>query len=95
MTAFIGRRDFITLLGGAATWPMAARAQQPQRRPQSASAGSKFRARGIRLVSCRHSERVCVRLAWSKGATTCLKNDTPMATRLGCRVFRRAARHRR
>ena len=23
------RRDFITLLGGAATWPLSARAQQP------------------------------------------------------------------
>ena len=63
------RREFITLLGGAAAaWPLAARAQQPERvrRIGVLQSTSRERSRRDRPASRRFS-RGCSELGWTEG----------------------------
>jgi putative tryptophan/tyrosine transport system substrate-binding protein len=76
MTPCLGRRDFITLLAGAATWPLAARAQQaampivglvaPRSPEESARLGAPFR-KGLNETGTIEGQNVMVEYHWLKG----------------------------
>jgi ABC-type uncharacterized transport system substrate-binding protein len=75
MASHIGRRKFLATLGGAAAWPLAARAQQPM--PvvgflrDSTAAGSEFMVNGLRkgLAEAGFVEgrNVTIEYAWTDG----------------------------
>ena len=65
MTAFIGRRELMTLLGGAAAWPVAARGQEGARRQVTIWMGRPNDAEGLRLaVAFREAFQA---LGWTNG----------------------------
>jgi putative ABC transport system substrate-binding protein len=77
MTAFIGRREFVTLLGGAAAWPLAARAQQQTRVPRLGwlVTGSPTSHRfslaafrdGLRELGYVEGQNIAIEFRWAEG----------------------------
>jgi putative ABC transport system substrate-binding protein len=73
----VKRRDFITLLGGAATWPFAAHAQQASRVPRigllGAASPSKFASRleglrlGLRDFGYVEGRNITIEYRWAEG----------------------------
>lgn len=71
------RRDFITLLGGAAVWPVAAGAQQPAKIPQIGFLGNSTAALeadlvgpfrdGLRDLGYEESRNVVIEYRWAEG----------------------------
>ena len=63
----IRRRDFVILLGGAAAWPLAARAQQPGKLPTIGFLGA-----NTRLVDSQRVERLR-ELGWIENRTVAIE----------------------
>ena len=71
------RREFITLLGGAAAWPLAARAQQPGKLPTIGFLGQSTRSAGsewvaafvqrLRELGWIESRTVAIEYRWAEG----------------------------
>jgi ABC-type uncharacterized transport system substrate-binding protein len=76
MTTCIGRREFITFLGGAATWPFAANAQQPampvvgfmsSRSPGDSSRVVFAFRQGLAETGYEEGRNVAVEFRWAQG----------------------------
>jgi putative tryptophan/tyrosine transport system substrate-binding protein len=87
----VKRRDFITLLGGAAAWPLAARAQQPAmpvvafmsaRSPETSMDLLAAFRRGLAENGFVEGQNVAIEVRWARGE---YDNVAPMAADLASR----------
>jgi putative ABC transport system substrate-binding protein len=93
MTGHIGRREFITLLDGAAAWPLTARAQQPAKLPtvgfigSNASAWSPWTAnfvQRLRALGWIEGRTIVIEYRWSEGRPE--RNAEIDGLRVSCRA---------
>src|SRR5215207_4504334 len=98
------RRDFITLIGGAAAWPFAARAQHAARLPVIGYLGANTHSaenrriaafvQRLRELGWIEGQTIAIEVRWAEGRNERFAEIAAEFCRLGCTLYRgRSARN--